>query len=118
MNLENIRAHCLAFSGVTEECPFGPEVPVYKVLGKMFALLSPDEVPASMNLKCDPERALDLRDQYESILPGYHMSKKHWNTLILDGSLPSPLIKELIDHSYELVVGGLTKKDREKLQQL
>jgi len=118
MNLESIRAHCLAFPGVTEECPFRPEVPVYKVLGKMFALLSPDEVPASMNLKCDPERALDLRDQYESILPGYHMNKKHWNTLILNGSLPSPLIKELIDHSYELVVGGLTKKDREKLQQM
>jgi len=118
MNLERIRMHCLAFPGVTEECPFGPEVPVYKVLGKMFALLSPDEVPASMNLKCDPERALDLRDQYESILPGYHMSKKHWNTLLLDESLPSPLIKELIDHSYELVVGGLTKKDREKLQQI
>jgi len=118
MNLDRIRTYCLAFPGVTEECPFGPEVPVYKVLGKMFALLSPDEVPASMNVKCDPERALDLRDQYESILPGYHMSKKHWNTLLLDGSLPSPLIKELIDHSYELVVGGLTKKDREKLQQM
>jgi len=118
MNLEKIRACCLAFPGVTEEAPFGPEVPVYKVMGKMFALISPDDVPPSINLKCDPDRALDLRDQYEAIQPGYHMSKKHWNTVLLDGSLPYPLIQELIDHSYELVVGGLTKKDREKLQQM
>lgn len=100
----------------SEETPFGPEVLVYKVAGKMFALLSPDEIPASLNLKCDPERAIELRDRHEAILPGYHMNKRHWNTLRLDGSLPSGLIQELIHHSHALVVAGLPKRDRERLQ--
>ena len=81
----------------------------------MFATLSPDEVPARMNLKCDPERAIDLRDEHESILPGYHMNKRHWNTLVLDQSLSGNLISELIEHSYSLVRASLTKKVRDTL---
>ncbi len=81
----------------------------------MFALYSPEDEPLRMNLKCDPERAIALREQYESITPGYHMNKRHWNTLILDGSIPAPLVKELIRHSYDLVFASLTKKVRESL---
>ena len=99
-----------------EECtPFGPEVLVYKVGGKMFATLSPEDMPARMNLKCDPERALELRDEHESILPGYHMNKRHWNTLVLDQSLGGDLIGDLIEHSYELVRASLTRKVQETL---
>ena len=116
MTFETARALCLCLPQVEETVPFGPEVLVYKVAGKMFALLIPDEVPVRMNLKCDPERALELRDRYESILPGYHMSKKHWNTLMLDGALPSKLVRELIEHSFDLVVGSLPKKVRAEYQ--
>lgn len=112
-----IREWLMGFPGVSEEAPFGPEVPVYKVAGKMFALLLPDEVPPRMNLKCDPERALELRDAHEAILPGYHMNKRHWNTLRLDGSLPGDLVRELIRHSYERVVSGLPKRERKRLAQ-
>jgi predicted DNA-binding protein (MmcQ/YjbR family) len=101
--------HILTKRGAEETTPFGPDTLVYKVGGKMFALTSPDEFPARLNLKCDPERAIALRDEYESIIPGYHMNKRHWNTLVLDGSLPSSLVRELIDHSYELVVKSLPK---------
>jgi predicted DNA-binding protein (MmcQ/YjbR family) len=103
MDLPDLIAHCLSKPGAEETTPFGPETLVYKVGGKIFALTSPDEFPPRVNLKCDPERALELRDQYEAISPGYHMNKRHWNTLILDGSLPDPLVRELIDHSYLLV---------------
>jgi len=112
MNLEAIRAQCLAYPQVEETVPFGPEVLVYKVAGKVFALLIPEDVPPRLNLKCDPDRALDLRDQHEAILPGYHMNKKHWNTLEVDGRLPPRLVKELIDHSFELVVASLPAKQR------
>ena len=95
--------------------PFGPDVLVYKVGGKMFALVIPDDFPPSVNLKCDPNRALELRDRYEDIQPGYHMNKRHWNTVTLDGSLPAALLRELIEHSYQLVVRGLPKKVREGL---
>jgi predicted DNA-binding protein (MmcQ/YjbR family) len=112
MNLEAIRAQCLAYPEVEETVPFGPDVLVYKVAGKVFALLVPEDVPARLNLKCYPERALDLRDQYEGILPGYHMNKKHWNTLELDGRLPTGLVRELIEHSFDLVVASLPAKLR------
>ena len=115
MDLEAAIAHCLSQPHVTEETPFGPEVLVYKVGGKVFALTEPDAFPATMNLKCDPERALDLRDQFAAIRPGYHMNKRHWNTLTLDGSLPSALVRELIEHSYQLVVRGLPRKVGEAL---
>lgn len=112
--MEALRELLLSFPAVTEEQPFGPEVVVYKVTGKMFALVDYDSVPQTMNLKCDPERALDLRDAHESILPGYHMNKRHWNTLILDESLRGPLIADLVRHSYGLVVAGLPARTRPK----
>ena len=105
----------LSLPHVVEDTPFGPESLVQKVGGKMFALYSPGGEPLRMNLKCDPARALELREQYESIIPGYHMNKRHWNTLILDGSLPAALVKELIEHSYGLVFASLSKKVRESL---
>lgn len=105
----------MSMTGVTEETPFGPEVLVYKVGGKMFATLGMDEEVGRMNLKCDPDRAVELREEHEGILPGYHMNKQHWNTLVLDGSLPGPLVVELIEHSYALVVAGLSRKVRDEL---
>ena len=115
MDLADFCSECLSLPGAEETTPFGPEVLVYKVAGKMFALAIPDEHPQRVNLKCDPERALELLDRYEDILPGYHMSKKHWNTLLLGGRLPSTLIRELLRHSYDLVVAALPKKTREAL---
>ena len=116
MNLADFCAHCLALPGAEETTPFGPETLVYKVGGKVFALTSLDQHPPSANLKCEPERALELRDRYEEIIPGYHMNKKHWNTVDLGGRLPVALIRELIDHSYQLVVAALTRKVRETLE--
>lgn len=113
---DDARTALLAKNCVSEETPFGPDVLVYKVAGKMFATLSFEDEIGRMNLKCDPDRAIELRDEYETILPGYHMSKKHWNTLILDGSLSAGLAGELIDHSYDLVVAGMTKKQRAELE--
>ena len=113
MNLADVCAHCLSLPCVEETTPFGPDTLVYKVGGKMFALASPDEYPPRINLKCDPERALELRDRYEEITPGYHMNKRHWNTLDLGGRLSNKLVLELIDHSYQLVVASLPKKVRE-----
>lgn len=113
MILADFCACCLSLPGVEETMPFGPEVLVYKVGGKMFATAVPEEVPHHVNLKCDPERALDLRDRYEDIMPGYHMNKHHWNTLNLSGRLPTLLVQELIEHSYQLVVASLPKKVRD-----
>ena len=116
MNIEEFRGHCLSKKGVTEETPFGPETIVYRVIGKMFAATGTDRIPATANLKCDPEKAIQLRNEFKSILPGYHMNKKHWNTVILESELDDRLIKELIDHSYEQVVMGLGKKEKEELR--
>ncbi|HKP93678.1 MAG TPA: MmcQ/YjbR family DNA-binding protein [Chthoniobacterales bacterium] len=110
MNAENFRVYCLAKDGATEGTPFGPEDIVFKVGGKMFALLALEEVPPRVNLKCDPDRALELRDRYEQVEPGYHMNKKHWNTVVLDGVIPDNEVKTMIDHSYELVAKRLPKK--------
>lgn len=122
MNIEQYRNYCLTKKGVTEEFPFDEETLVFKVMGKMFALTSLkrwEEGNDSVNLKCDPDRALELREEYESINPGFHMSKKHWNTVhVNNGDLSEKLIHELIDHSYELVVNGLTKKLKEELNNL
>jgi len=112
MDLPDAIAHFLSKPGTEETTPFGPDVLVYKVGGKMFALTSPDAFPASINLKCDPDRSIELRDTWKAITPGYHMNKKHWNTLVLDGSVPTSLIRELINHSYELVVKSLPKNRR------
>lgn len=116
MDLPTAIELCLGMHGAAETTPFGPDVLVYKVAGRMFALAVPEDVPARMNLKCDPERALELRDQYEGITPGYHMNKRHWNTVRLDGSVPGDLVVEMIADSYALVVKGLTKKQREALK--
>jgi len=116
MNIEILRDYCLLKNAVTEGFPFDEDTLVFKVGGKMFALCSLDSVPFSVNLKCDPEKAISLREQYESIQPGYHMSKKHWNTVVVDGSLSDDLIYELIDHSYDLVVKGMTKKQRKEYE--
>jgi predicted DNA-binding protein (MmcQ/YjbR family) len=110
MNAENFRAHCLAKKGATEGTPFGPDNIVFKVGGKMFALLAFEEVPPRVNLKCDPDLALELRDRYEQVEPGYHMNKKHWNTIVLDGVIPDGEIRKMIDHSYDLVAKSLPKK--------
>lgn len=119
MDIETFRDYCLAKKGVTEGLPFGPDNLVLKVMGKMFTIASLDEVPLRVNLKCDPERAIILREEHpETILPGYHMNKAHWNTLVLDGSLLKTFIFELIDHSYDLVYNGLTKKLKKELDLL
>ncbi len=111
MNIEEIRVYCLAKKGTTEEFPFDEVTLVFKVMGKMYALTTLDN-ELSLNLKCDPERAIELREINDAILPGYHMNKKHWNTVIVDG-VKNDLLLELIDHSYDLVVSGLTKKQKE-----
>ncbi len=112
MDLASFRDYCLTKPGATEGTPFGPDVIVFKVDDKMFALASLEEVPPRVNLKCDPERALDLRDCYEAVQPGYHMNKEHWNTIELSGDLPDAELRDLIDHSYELVGKRLTKPRR------
>ena len=112
MTIADFCAHCLSLPHVEETMPFGTDVLVYKIGGKMFALVIPDDFPPSVNLKCDPDRALELRDRYEDIQPGYHMNKRHWNTLILEGRLPARLVRELIDHSYQLVTAGHSRKVR------
>lgn len=117
MDIEVYREYCLAKPGVTEELPFGPDTLVFKVMGKLFALSGVEEFK-SINLKCEPERATELRDRFPAVQPGYHMNKKHWNTVLMDGTLPHKMVLELIDHSYDLVVKGLPKKDREALVNL
>jgi predicted DNA-binding protein (MmcQ/YjbR family) len=119
MNIEQFRDYCLSKKGVTESFPFGEDTLVFKVMGKMFALAGLDSHPATANLKCDPERAIALREEYDGLIfPGYHMSKKHWNTVEIEKNLPQPLLLELIDHSYDLVVKSLTKKLKAELAAL
>jgi predicted DNA-binding protein (MmcQ/YjbR family) len=112
MDLAYSREYCLSKRGATEGSPFGPDVLVFKVGGKIFALAALDEVPAKVNLKCNPDLALDLRDRYEQVRPGYHMNKKHWNTVEIEGGIPDIELRKMIDHSYELVVKCLPKKER------
>lgn len=115
MELQEAIELCLALPKVEETTPFGPDVLVYKVAGKMFATAGLEDEVGRMNLKCDPERAVELRDEWEAITAGYHMNKKHWNTVIFDGSLPTALVGELIAQSYDLVVAGMPKRLRESL---
>lgn len=117
MELETLQKILLNKKRAIEDTPFGPETLVYKVMGKMFALVSWGEDPLRINLKCDPDLALALRAEYAAVIPGYHMNKKHWNSVILNGSIPEALLIEMIDNSYALVVKGLKKADREKLAQ-
>jgi len=114
MNLELFREYCLSKPGATEDMPFGEDVLVFRVGGKMFALAALDEVPPRVNLKCDPDLALELRDRYEQVTPGYHMNKKHWNTVEIESAIPGVELQKMIDHSYELIVGTLPRTKREK----
>ena len=117
MYIDEFREYCIAKKGVTEEFPFDEKVLVFKVMGKMFALTDVDEF-ISINLKCDPEEAVLLREQYEGVQPGYHMHKQHWNTVLTDGSIPDHLLRKWIDDSYDLVVAKMPKKLREELNGL
>lgn len=114
MHIEAFYTYCHSLPGATEDFPFDEQTLVFKVKGKMFALTNVDTFE-SINLKCDPVRALELRAAYEEVRPGYHMNKKHWNTVSMRGGLDEDFIKELIRHSYDLVVAKLTKKQRESL---
>ena len=116
MKADAIREYCLKKKGrITEDFPFGEGVLVFKVNAKVFLLLLLDAHPLTMNLKCDPGLAIELRERYESVRPGYHMNKTHWNTIVLDGTIPQQEIKQMIDHSYEQIVLGMKKSERQKL---
>ncbi|RPD39720.1 MmcQ/YjbR family DNA-binding protein [Chitinophaga barathri] len=115
MNLDKYMQYCLSLPGTEEGFPFGEQTLVFYVKGKLFALLDVDAFE-SVNLKCDPDEAVELRERYEGVTPGYHMNKKHWNTVTFDGSIPDKLLLEWTRKSYDLVVAGLPKKLREELK--
>ena len=117
MNIEELREYCLSKKGVTENFPFGEETLVFKVADKIFLLSSLDEA-TRFNAKCDPERAIELRAEHEEIIPGWHMNKKHWNTVYMDGRLSNKLLREIVDHSYQLVFDSLPKKVRAEIAEL
>lgn len=118
MNIEEFREYCLAKKGVTEGFPFDETTLVFKVMGKMFALTDTED-DFSINLKCEPDKVIDLREQYpETVLPGYHMNKKHWNTVVVDGRIPDKTLKEWINESYNLIVDSLTKSKKQELENL
>ncbi len=112
MNTADLRAAVMALPAATEDFPFGPDTAVYRVGGKMFALISLDEASARINLKCDPEQAINLREMWKAVTPGYHMNKRHWNTVEPGVDLPDEAITELIAHSYALVLASLSRKER------
>jgi len=115
MNIETFRAYCLAKPGTSESLPFGGDTLVFKVGSRMFALTDIENFE-SVNLKCNPAEAIALRDQYQAITPGYHMNKKHWNTVFINGDVNSQILKELIDLSYFLIINSLTKRERLSIQ--
>ncbi len=117
MNIESFRNYCILKKGVSESFPFNETTLVLKVLDKMFALTNLEN-DFSLNLKCNPEKAILLREKYEAVNPGFHMNKKHWNTINIDGSIPNRELKEWIDESYDLVVSKMTKKDKLRLDNL
>ena len=116
MDLEALRKYCINKKSVTESFPFGESTLVFKVCGKMFLLIGLDNLPLQFNVKCDPEQAEELRETYASVIPAFHMNKKHWNTVILNGQVPSRLVREWIDNSYKLVVHSLPLKERRNLE--
>ena len=117
MNRSQLAAYCLSRKGASVDQPFGPDVDVYKVMRKMFALI-PTDGSLSISLKCDPAFAVILRDTYPAVTPGYHLSKQHWNSVAIDGTIPDDEIEEWIDHSYGLIVKGLTRAQRAALEKL
>lgn len=119
MNIEEFRDYCIAKKGATESFPFDEHTLVFKVMGKMFALCALERIPTQINLKCDPDRSVDLRAEYDGLIfSGYHMNGLHWNTILIENRVPDALIFELIDHSYDLVVQKLTRKAKAELQNL
>jgi predicted DNA-binding protein (MmcQ/YjbR family) len=118
MNIEQIREYCLKKKGVTEEFPFDEDTLVFKVMGKIFLLASLETIPLQINLKCDPEKTIELREEYEAVQPGYHMNKKHWNTVAIDGSIPVSKIFDWIDDSYNLVVNSFSLKLKNELNKI
>jgi predicted DNA-binding protein (MmcQ/YjbR family) len=114
MDIEFYRTYCLSKNGVTEDFPFDENVLVFRVGGKIFSLCDVNEF-VSINLKCDPEKAVEYREKYHGVRPGYHMNKKHWNTIETSGDVPRKVLLELVDHSYDLVFSSLPKKQRESL---
>lgn len=118
MEFESLREYLLNKKGACEDFPFGTAVIVFKVMEKMFALIPFNKKPLQINLKCDPELALHLRAKYNAVQSGYHMNKKHWNTIIIDGSIPDDELSAMIDDSYDLVIKGLKKADRLKIERL
>ena len=117
MNLDQFRTYCLSFQGVTEETPFDKVTLVFKVMGKMFALADMDNFE-SINLKCEPNKAIELREQYDAVKEGYHMSKKHWNTILVNGSVSDQIVFQWIDHSYALIISSFPKKIQEQFDTL
>jgi predicted DNA-binding protein (MmcQ/YjbR family) len=115
MDARDLRGWCLRQPGAIEDFPFGPEHSVFKVAGKMFALSALERTPLEVSLKCEPELAVGLRESYPAIRPGYHLNKRHWNTVTLDGSLPDQLVRDLVEDSYDLVVSALPKRIRAQL---
>ena len=115
MDIETIREYCLAKKEVEEGFPFGETTLVFKVRGKIFLLTGLDNPVLQFNVKCDPEQAIEWREQFDAVQPGYHMNKKMWNTVVVDGSIPGKIIRQMIDDSYRLVVESLPKKSREGL---
>ena len=116
MHIEQLREYCLTKKGAEETFPFDADTLVFKVGGKAFLLTGIYNKPVRFNVKCDPEKAIELREQYECVLPGWHMNKKHWNTIVADGSVPIKKLQEWIPDSYNLVVDSLPKKEREKFR--
>jgi predicted DNA-binding protein (MmcQ/YjbR family) len=118
MHLDELREYCINKKGVEEGFPFGGDTLVFKVMGKIFLLSGIDSQPVQFNAKCDPEKAIELRENYPCVLPGYHMNKQHWNTIICDGFVSDKQIQEWIDDSYNLVASSLTKKLKSELENL
>jgi predicted DNA-binding protein (MmcQ/YjbR family) len=117
MNIEEFRDYCLSKIGSSEDTPFGPDTLVFRVLGKIFILTSLDEVELRANMKCEPNYAVELREKYDFVLPGYHMNKVHWNTILIEKA-GAVLTKKLIDHSYDQVIKGFSKKEKDAYQAL
>jgi len=115
MDIESLRMYCLAKKAAKEEFPFGDSTIVFKVKGKMFLAVGLDRKPLQFNVKSDPEKITELRERYDAVKPGYHMNKNHWNTVVVDGSIPEKLLREMIDESYLLIIKSLPKKDQSGL---
>ena len=115
MTIETVRDLALTLPGVTEDFPFDDSTLAFRVGGKIFVLIGVDRIPPAFNAKCDPERAIELRGEWTGVLPGYHMNKKHWNTVLLDGSVPASLVEELVRHAWELVYRALPRRERDAI---